>query len=91
MHQSSIVGGGRKKDQSRLATGESTRDDMGEGEDGVEAFDLEYYDGLGRQDEVRTTFLQQGFRVLVCLAVGLDNHSLPNLILVNRKESLFAK
>ena len=46
-----------------MATGEGTRRDFCEGatdraprkgrEDGVEAIDLEYYDGLGRQDEVR--------------------------------------
>eukprot|EP00903_Cladosiphon_okamuranus_P016847 g15536.t1 len=50
--QSTIVGGNRREDQSRLATGERTRVDIGEGEDGAEAFDLEYYDGLGRQDEI---------------------------------------
>lgn len=53
-HQSSIIVGGEAKNRSRLATGEGTPGDVCEGAaDGVEAFDLQYYDGLGRQDEVR--------------------------------------
>eukprot|EP00752_Nemacystus_decipiens_P004082 g3736.t2 len=61
-HQSSAVGGGRRKDQPRLAMEEGRRGDMCEGAEdrsprkgegrSAEVFDLEYYDGLGRQDEV---------------------------------------